>query len=412
MSEPWGSAAAPPRSPRILFLVETYNPSPTVWGGVQVTIRQLVEGLAADGGVAVLAPRLVLPPLPRYRAARAELKEETAQQLLHPPPAGARVLRPPYFHLPLVWPVTEPLQLLFLGLGAALFSVGRPDLLHGHRLYPMGALAVLLGVLLRRPAVVSAYGSQIHTQAHHGPGPLRLWIRFAARRAARVIGVSRDLLERTAALGVGEDRLRFVPSGVDLERFVPRDRMAMRAELGMPAEGRVLLCTSQFLPVKGHAVLVEAFGELCRGRDDTLLVLTGDGPLRPAIQDAVRAAGLADRVRFPGLLAYEDVARHVAACDALVLPSRNEGMPLCVIEALACGRPAVCTRVGGTPELVTDERYGLLVPPDDSPALAAALGAALDRGWDEAALRARAEEFGWARVGERLREVYREVAPA
>jgi glycosyltransferase involved in cell wall biosynthesis len=70
----------------------------------------------------------------------------------------------------------------------------------------------------------------------------------------------------------------------------------------------------------------------------------------------------------------------------------------------------VATAVGGTPELVTDPRYGLLVPPGDATALADALGEALDRKWDAAALRSRAEEFAWPRIVEQLREVYREVA--
>jgi glycosyltransferase involved in cell wall biosynthesis len=395
--------------PRSLFLVEVYAASPKIWGGVEVTVRSLVEGLARDG-VVVLAPHPVMLPLPRYREERQRRRREEAEGRRLPPPPGALVLRPPYLHLPLVWGLTGPLQLFALGLWAALFRAGRVDLVHGHRAHPMGAVAVVLGAVLRRPAVVSVYGSEVHTDAVRGPWLVRFWIRRALRRAARVVGVSRVLLERAVALGAAAERVRFVPSGVDSARFFPQDAAALRPALGWPPGRRVLLCTSQFLPVKGHAVLLEAFRRLCARREDVLLVLTGEGPERPGVEAAVHEHGLTDRVLFPGLLDYEEVPRYMAAADALVLPSHNEGMPLCVIEAFACGRPAVATAVGGTPELVTDPRYGLLVPPGDATALADALGEALDRKWDAAALRSRAEEFAWPRIVEQLREVYREVA--
>jgi glycosyltransferase involved in cell wall biosynthesis len=274
----------------------------------------------------------------------------------------------------------------------------------------MGALAVQLGAFLRRPAVVSVYGSEVHTNVHRAAGLVPFWIRYALRRATRVVGVSRGLLRQAEALGVPPERCRYVPSGVDLERFVPRDAAAARRQIGLPTDRPVLLCTSRFTPIKGHAVLVEAFRQLCRRRDDALLVLTGNGPRRPEVEAAVHAHGLAGRIRFPGVLDSGLIPLYMAAADALVLPSHNEGMPLCVIEAFACGRPAVATAVGGTPELVTDPRYGLLVPPGDATALAGALGEALDREWDAAALRSRAEEFAWPRIVEQLREVYREVA--
>jgi teichuronic acid biosynthesis glycosyltransferase TuaC len=416
MSEPTagrGAGTRPrPGGSQILFVVESYSASPRFWGGVQVTLRNLVVGLAGDEDLVVLAPRLMLPPLPRYRAARRERRLEDAAGRAAPPPAGVVVLRPPYLHFPLVHGLTEPLQLLVLGLWTVLFRARHVRLIHGHRARPMGVLAVQLGALLRRPAVISVYGSEVHTNVHGAAGLAPFWIRYAMRRAACVIGVSRDLLEQAQALGVPPARCRFIPSGVDLESFVPRDAAVARRQIGLPADRRAFLCIGRFRRVKGHAVLVEAFRELCRRRDDALLVLMSDGPLRPEIEAAVRAHGLADQVRFPGVLESGLIPLYMAAADALVLPSFNEGMPLCVIESFACGRPVVATAVGGTPELITESRYGLLVPPGDPAALATALDEALKRTWDPAALRERAEEFGWPRIVERLRAVYREVAGA
>ncbi len=101
----------------------------------------------------------------------------------------------------------------------------------------------------------------------------------------------------------------------------------------------------------------------------------------------------------------------MSAADALVLPSLNEGMPLTVLEGFAAGKPVVGSRVGGVPEVVPDERYGLLVPPGDPDALTAALAAAMDRSWDAAALRAWAQLFAWPAVVEQIRAVYAELVP-
>ena len=405
-----GSPGSPgPAAPRPLFLVEIYSTSPRLLGGVEVTIRNLVEGLAGDG-VVVLAPHPLLLSPGRHREEHARRRREVVEAPPPPPPPGVVVLRPPYLHVPFLWGLTGPLQLVVLGLWAAWARAGRVDVVHGHRAFPMGAVAVVLGWLLRRPSVVTVYGYGIHTAAHRGPLPVRFWTRFAVRHAARVVGVARSLLAGTVELGAPSGRVRLVPSGVDLARFAPGDAGAARRQLGLPEDRRVLLCTSNFLPVKGHAVLIEAFRAICARRDDVLLVLTSDGPERPAVEEAVRRHGLTGRVLFPGLVSRAEIPLYVAAADVLALPSHDEGMPLSVLEALAGGRPVVATAVGGTPEVIGDGHHGLLVPPRDPQALAEALAAALERAWDPAALRRRAEEFGWPCVVERLRAVYREVA--
>ena len=96
----------------------------------------------------------------------------------------------------------------------------------------------------------------------------------------------------------------------------------------------------------------------------------------------------------------------MAAADTIVLPSLNEGMPLSILEGFACGKPLVGSRVGGVAELVTDERYGILVPPADAGALATAMGAAMGQSWDAALLRARATEFSWDLVGRQVLATY------
>jgi glycosyltransferase involved in cell wall biosynthesis len=185
---------------------------------------------------------------------------------------------------------------------------------------------------------------------------------------------------------------------VDLEHFQPRDRVMARHDLGIPEDASVFVCVALFAPVKGHSVLVEAFRQVTSRRDGVQLVLIGDGAVRPAIEEQVRSAGIEDRVRFTGNVDHRLVPKWLAASDAFVLPSFNEGTPLSALEALAAGRPVVGTAVGGTQEVVCDEDLGLIVAPGDPTALAQAMESALERSWNPDRLRNRARDFAWPKL--------------
>jgi teichuronic acid biosynthesis glycosyltransferase TuaC len=147
---------------------------------------------------------------------------------------------------------------------------------------------------------------------------------------------------------------------------------------------------------KGMRELVDAFAAL-HARDAGLsLVLVGDGVMRSELEALVAARGLSGAVRVTGGVDPPDVARWIAAADAVVLPSWSEGYPNVLVEAIACGRPVVATDVGGAGEIVTGAN-GVLVPPRDPVALAAGITAVLARHWDAAAL-ARDMARGWDAV--------------
>jgi glycosyltransferase involved in cell wall biosynthesis len=411
----------------VLFFTEDFPETRRAAGGLRVSIRRQAEGLAERCRVTVVVFRRVFPPLRRYETNKIlgmvgeglNCDEESREERRPEPGAGGeqspasrlRVVHYSYLHIPILWPITEPLQILTLGLWALFRHARDADLLHGHCIYAMGVPAVFLGKLIRRRSVSTAYGTDLYQRALKRKGPMRWWARRVLNGATRVVAVSQSLIKTIASLGVGEDRRRLVPSGVDTGRFrPPADLRSLRHELGLPPEAHVFLSVNMFWPVKGHAVLIEAFRRLSERRPECYLVMTADGPLRPDIAAQAARAGLSDRVRFTGLLDHDAIPLWVAAADALVLPSLNEGMPLSVLEGFACGKPVVGTTVGGIPELVTDERFGILVAPSDPGAFATAMEEAMDRTWDTALLRSRAVEFGWPRVIDKLVGVYQEIA--
>lgn len=173
-------------------------------------------------------------------------------------------------------------------------------------------------------------------------------------------------------------RVDVVVNGLDLAAWVPRWRpeaqargAALRAELGLAPDRPLLLAVGAFSPQKDFAGLLDAMAAIHAQRPEVRLLLLGDGFLRDDLQARRAALGLTDVVQMPGF--RHDVGAAMAAADLLVLSSDNEGMARVLAEAAASGLPVVATDVSGTRTAVEDGRTGLVVPPGDPAALAAAI---------------------------------------
>lgn len=274
---------------------------------------------------------------------------------------------------------------------------GQVDVVLGTWAYPDGCAAVVLARSLGVPAVVKLHGSDLNVIGKMA-GP-RIQLRALLPRAARVVAVSQPLAEEAAGLGVARERIRLVKNGVDGARFQVRDRGAARAALGEElaggAEGPLLLYVGHLKVAKGVLDLVHGFARVAARRGDVRLAVVGGGEAGAQVAGAVRDAGLEGQVILAGPRPHDEVATWMAAADALVLPSWNEGTPNVVLEALASGRRVVATRVGGIPDLVTGPLLGELVPARDPAALADALERAALETYDPAAVAAAAAPPSW-----------------
>ncbi len=196
--------------------------------------------------------------------------------------------------------------------------------------------------------------------------------RHITARANAIVAVSRELADRRIGPS-GRGRLHIIENAVDK---LPMGRVRDRCtQIAADAVRPVIGCIGRLSPEKGHRELIAAAGILAAQGMDFSLVFAGDGPERPHLEATARAAGLCGRIRFLGHVArVEDL---YAELDMLVLPSRREGMPNVILEAMQYGLPIVATRVGAIPEMITDHVSGLLVPAGDHSALARAMGAFL-----------------------------------
>jgi glycosyltransferase involved in cell wall biosynthesis len=186
--------------------------------------------------------------------------------------------------------------------------------------------------------------------------------RTAYRAAHRVIANSAAAVQRLVDEGVPAARISCVENGIDVERHRPRPR---------PAAGRVVATVANLRPGKGHETLLRAAALVAGRMPDVRFDIAGDGPLRTELEATAHGLGLSERVRFLGHVS--DVPAVLHAAGAFAFPSRMEAAPNALIEAMAAALPVVASAAGGIPEVVVHERNGLLVPPGDPDALAAAL---------------------------------------
>lgn len=260
-----------------------------------------------------------------------------------------------------------------------------PDLLHTHlpRDYYLGATASL--------------GLPIHNVGtRHQLHPIALsWLKAPfLRRFAAMIAVSDAVRVGLAASGWPADRLVTVPNGVSLSGLEVRPAEA-RLALGLaPEGGHHVGAMGRLCPTKGLDVLVHAAAVLQARWRDLTLIFVGDDPTGGAYEQQLAdlASALGVRARFCGY--HADAARFMRAFDVLAVPSRAEPFGLVTAEALARGVPVVATRAGGSGEIIRDGVDGLLVPPADPQALAAAL----ERLLADPALHARCAAAGPQRV--------------
>lgn len=245
------------------------------------------------------------------------------------------------------------------------------DVVLGSWAHPDGCAAIVLAKLLGVPALVKLHGSDINIGAKL-PGPRRM-MKALLPRAAALIAVSSALADAVVDLGVERSRVHLIMNGVDSEHFHPRDRREARRELGLPEEGRIVLCVGNLVESKGVFDLQEAFATITNQRSNLHLYMVGGGKAQDALSKQLPA-----RMHLVGSQAFERIPLWMAACDLLVLPSWNEGTPNVLLEALACGRRVVATRVGGVPDVICDPALGSIVQPRQPPALAAAIAREID----------------------------------
>ncbi|MEZ4725803.1 MAG: glycosyltransferase [Caldilineaceae bacterium] len=299
----------------------------------------------------------------------------------------------------------------------------RPDLLHAHWLLPNGLIGAVASRLLGIPLVISVPGSD--AQVANANPFFRALARFAMRQAGLMTANSADLRDAVAALepsvlrkfdlilyGADPAALKPDPTGV-----AELHNQWFSAPSQSPNHPFIILCVGRMVYKKGFDALICALAEPALRDQEVVAVMVGEGDQKAEWQALAQQLGVADRLRWVGNVPKDQIGVYYNACDVLVNPAVRkpvDGLNVCVLDAMSCGKPVVGSTVAGNPLAIVDGETGFLTPEGDPAALAAALAKlAADPNLRQAmgqAARQRIEaELGWPPLARRYLEHFRRL---
>lgn len=378
-----------------------------------IFIHHHVRHLARLGcEVIVISPKPCVPKVLAWRYERyATIPREGWLDGVHV--FYPRYIRPPgwMFHAPSCYSMFYGVQ----GLIAKLIREFRPDILHAHTATPDGYAGLLLKRRFGVPLVVSLRGSDVNVYPYRDRWTYRL-TREVISKADRITAVSKALKVSAERIAKPKNDITVIYTGCDLKQFSFNEeaRISFRKRLNIPLEAPVLIFVGHVLRAKGVFELLDAFLLVHREQPNLHLLVVGEGEDLKTLMAKPNAARVSRWVHFLGARPHDEIPGWLSAADILVLPSWREGLPNVVIEAMACERPVVATRVGGIPEAVVDGESGILVQKGNVRALAEAIALLVKSGTlrENMGKRGRLvveEKFTWEKNAEKTVAVYREA---
>ncbi|MCB0405032.1 MAG: glycosyltransferase [Bdellovibrionales bacterium] len=330
--------------------------------------RQL-RGLQKEGAKIEVWLALPLCPWPLYLFKKWR-EWGPATRPLELPGCEVKIVR--YLRLPGAWFNRWSGLFLYMSCKRSLATRAKEfDRLYGYDIFPSGDAAVRLGRLFNLTTVCSAIGVDL-MQTSERNERMRLHASWILRTADGVITCGRALADAVDRYAHRESLN--VYGVVDLQRFRPlSDRKSVREELHLPMHSPIGVFSGYLQTRKGVYELLLALENLVKKRRDFLLIFCGEGPERSELEKRVKEKNLERNVLFSGFIPPENMANWYQAADLFVLPSHVEGMPNALMEAMACGLPAVASAVGGIPDAVGKSSGVLLIPPQAPEALSSAM---------------------------------------
>jgi glycosyltransferase involved in cell wall biosynthesis len=281
------------------------------------------------------------------------------------------------------------------------------DLIHSHFTWSAGYAGARIKEEFSTPLVVTAHGYDIYSLPFKDDD----WkekIEYVLNTADRIITVSKSNLACIEKLNVSTP-VTVIPNGFSRSLFSPCDLSECRKVLNLPQDKKIVLSVGMLEPVKGHIYLIDALQHIIKKRKDILCVIVGGGGLRGVLEREIRSRELENYIILAGSKPHNEISLWINACDLFVLPSLNEGNPTVMFEALGCGKPFVGTNVGGVPDVIISDTFGLLVRPSDGEDLAEKILVALDYTWDREAILRYADHFTWDEISKEIMKIYHSV---
>ncbi len=257
------------------------------------------------------------------------------------------------------------------------------------------------------PLIVTAHGYDIYDL----PFRDKEWkekIEYVLNEADYIITVSESNLKCINQLNI-KTPVKVIPNGFNAKLFYPRDSKNSRNTLNLPLDKKIILTVGNLVEIKGHKYLVEAISEVVKHRKDILCIIIGSGELKNELQKQIKKIGLENYIILAGGRPHNEIPIWMNACDVFVLPSLRESFGVVQIEAMACGKPVVATKNGGSEEIIVNENIGYLIEPGNPNELAKGIIIALNKEWKPEDIMEHVKQYDWNNIANEIIKIYKKL---
>lgn len=292
------------------------------------------------------------------------------------------------------------------------------DLVHAHgHVYMSSYLAGKVAKKFKKPFILTQhntfidYRSGLNILEHLNDLTIG---KAVLKDADRIVVVSNKTREYVHNLVEDKSKISVIYNGVDTNYFHPTNKVESRKKLDLPKNRKIILSVRRLVYKNGLDTLIESVRYIAKEHPDVLFVVAGKGPSKKLIEDRIKESRIEENINLTGFVRDELLPIYYNAADYFVLPSASgEGLPLVLLEAMACGLPVISTMVGGTPEIIEHMKNGVLVPPRSPEAMAVIISELLSNEGlgltiGEKARKIVVNKFTWEKNLRQLQTIYSE----
>ena len=284
-----------------------------------------------------------------------------------------------------------------------------PDIIHAHFTWPSGYIAMRLKNDIKIPYVITGHGYDIYDLPFRDDF-YKKKIKDILKNSDKIITVSKKLKKILIdTLKASMDNIIVIPNGFDPNLFYPIDMAKCRNKLDLPINKKIILSVGSLVREKGYKYLIKAAEQLKNKEYDVLFVIVGNGPEREMLYNFIKNRKLSDSFILAGAKPHDEIPFWMNACDLFVMSSLIEGVPTVLFEALGCGKPFVGTNVGGIPEIITNNKLGILIPPKNPNALADEINKGIEKDWDNKYIKKYSEKYTWKNISIQILQIYGKI---
>lgn len=282
------------------------------------------------------------------------------------------------------------------------------DVVHAHFTYPSGYVGAKLKEGYSKPLIITGHGYDVYNL----PFKNVEWnkkLKNILNTADYIITPSKSNYDKLMQLDISDKKVQVIYNGYGPNSFKRISTNKAKEKLNLPKDKNVILSVGNLELVKGHKYLIEAMKVVIAREKKVTCLIVGSGSQKSNLERLIDRLSLSDCITLAGEKPHNEIPLWMNACDVFVLPSLNEGNPTVMFEVLGCGKPFIGTNVGGIPEIITNEKLGIIVKPEVVNELAGAILTALDKDWDNDFILKYAEQYSWNKIVKRIIGVYNEV---